>query len=115
MFKPPKFWKVTGQLSLLVDTCILSGKEQRFPDVLREFEAYRNTPIPGITVTANYGYAMMELLLPPSGWDISVSIESMLKRPKWKLYYAIGQVLQSILDVDLNEFNKRMFELLKST
>ena len=37
----------------------------------------------------------------------------MLKRPKWKLYYAIGQVLQSILDVDSNEFNKRMFELLK--
>lgn len=112
MFISPMIWRDTGQLNWLMDICILSGGEQYFPDLLREFKLYKEAPIPGITVTADYGYALMELLM-PTGWDISISIADLLKRPKWKLWYAIGQVIQSIINGNSDDFNNYMLDMLK--
>lgn len=113
MFTLPRFLNDTGLLNWLIDTCILAGGEQYFPDVLQEFELYKKAPTPGITVTAFYGYALMEFLV-PTGWDISVSIEELLKRPKWKLWYSIGHVIQSIVNGNSDDFNNTLFDLLNA-
>jgi hypothetical protein len=50
----------------------------------------------------------------PTGWDISVSIKALLKKPKWKLTYAAGQVLQSIVDENSLALNTTLLSLLKA-
>ena len=112
MFGPKKLWKDTGQVDWLVDICVLSGRTDLFPDVLRELELYKKIPSKGDSALAYYVYGLMDLLY-PSGWDIPISIKNLLKRPKWKLTYAIGQVLQSIIDGDLVALNSTLSNLLK--
>jgi tetratricopeptide (TPR) repeat protein len=112
MLGPKKLWKDTGQVDWLVDICVLSGRKDLYPDVLRELELYKKIPSKGDSALAYYVYGVMELLY-PSGWDISTSINNLLKRPKWKLTYAIGQVLQSIIDDNLLALNNSLLVLLK--
>jgi hypothetical protein len=52
-------------------------------------------------------------LLSPSGWDIQKSIKVLVRKPKWKFPYAIGQVLQSIIDYDSPGLEIAMMSLLK--
>ena len=96
MFNPPQLWKITSQPNWLTDICVLSGRTDLFPQVLKELDLYKQIPSKGDSPGAMYPYGLMELLL-PSGWDISKSIEVLLQRPKYKDLYAIGETLTLFL------------------
>ncbi len=113
MFRARPLWKIAGQVDLLVDTCVLSGREDLLPKVLHELEQYKKVLYGGDSAIAMYAYGLMELLL-PSGWDVSVSIRELLKRPKWKLTYEIGHVLQSIVEGNSSALNSALLSLLKA-
>lgn len=112
MFGTRPTWKA-GQVDWLVDTCVLSGREDLLTNVLKELELYKKIPNKGDSAIAMYAYGLMELLL-PSGWDMSVSIGELLKRPRWKLTYEIGYVLQSIVDENSLALNNSLMDLLKA-
>lgn len=112
MFGPRKDWKGTGKVDWLVDTCVLSGREDLYPDVARELELYKKLSSKGGSAMAFYAYGLMEYLL-PSGWDISVSIKGLIRRPTWKLTFAIGHVIQSIMDQDTPALRDTLLNLLK--
>lgn len=113
MFGTRPFWKIAGQVDLLVDTCVLSGREDLLGDVLKELELYKKIPNKGNSALAMFAYGLTELLV-PSGWDLSNSIKGLLKKPKWKITYAAGQVLQSITDGNSLGLNSTLPELLKA-
>lgn len=113
MFGIRPAWKGAGQVDWLVDTCVLSGREDLRTKVLYELELHKKIPSQGDSAIAMYTYGLMELLL-PSGWDISISIKELLRRPKWKLTYAAGQVLQSIIDGNSLALNSTLSGLLKA-
>jgi hypothetical protein len=113
MFGVRPAWKGSGLVDWLVDTCVLSGREDLLTKVFEELEGYKKVQYGGDSALAMYAYGLMELLL-PSGWDISVSIKALLKKPKWKLTYAAGQVLQSIVDENSLALNTTLLSLLKA-
>jgi hypothetical protein len=113
MFVPPKIWKDTAQPNWLTDICILSGRTDLFPQVLKELELYKQIPSKGDSPGAMYPYGLMELLM-PSGWDIYKSIQVLLKRPKYKDLYAIGETLKAIINNDQLSFIEGLQHLLKS-
>ena len=113
MFRTRPMWKGAGQVDCLVDTFVLSGRRDLHIDVLKELELYKKILYLGDSAIAMYAYGLMELLS-PSGWDISVSIKELIKRPKWKLTYAAGQVLQAILDGNSLALNNTLLNLLKA-
>jgi hypothetical protein len=112
MFGSRKFWKETGQVDWLVEACVLSGRSDLYPAVRKELDLYKQIPSAGDSPVAYYAYGLMELLS-SSGWDISKSIEGLLRKPKWKDTYAIGQVLQSIIDENSPSLEIAMMSLLK--
>jgi hypothetical protein len=112
MFGTRPAWRGSGQVDWLVDTCVLSRREDLLTKVFKELELYKKVLYGGDSAMAMYAYGLMELLL-PSGWDMSVSIRELLKRPRWKLTYAIGHVLQSIVDGNSLTLNNALLDLLK--
>ena len=111
MFKFP-LWEHTGQPHWLVDICVLAGRADLYPSVMQELEAYKVNPL-GKSLIALYAYALMEMLL-PSGNDIAIWIQSLLKKPKVKRTFAMGHVLQAILEGDQSLFHESLANLLKA-
>jgi tetratricopeptide (TPR) repeat protein len=99
MFGSRKFWEETAQPDMLVEACVLSGRSDLYPAVGKELELYKQIPSKGDSPIAYYAYGFFEYLF-PIGWDINKLIEGLLKKPKWKLTYAIGQVFQSLEEND---------------
>lgn len=112
MFKPPMWWKGTAQPNWLVDIYVLSGRTDLHADILRELDIYKKIPNKGSSPVAFYAYGLMELLS-PAGWDISTSIQGLLKKPKWKDMYALGMVMQALASGDILSFNNALTDLLK--
>jgi len=113
MLQDTYLWKGTGQPNWLVDICVLSGRKDVYPDVLRELDAYKEIPSLGVSPMAMYTYALIEYLI-PSGWEISTSIKELLKRQKYKDMFAIGQALQAIDDQNSAAFENAITALLKA-
>jgi hypothetical protein len=113
MFKPPFYWKGTAQPNWLVDICVLSGKTNRYPDVLRELELFKKTDLGMRSLLALYAYGVMEFLL-PTGWSISTSIQELLNVPKAKESYAKGEALLAINEKDRAGLERALISLLKA-
>jgi hypothetical protein len=73
MFGARPLWKDSGQPHWLVDICVLSGRTDLYPKVLRELDAYKTIPL-GRSLVALYAYALMELLLPSASKDSMTAI-----------------------------------------
>ncbi len=96
----------------LVDICVLAGRADLYPAVLKELNLY-HLDYRGNSLVALYSYALMELLL-ASGNDITECIQVLLKRPKVKDTFAIGRVLQAIVKEDQALFHEASVNLLKA-
>jgi hypothetical protein len=107
-----RFWETTSEPNILVDICALSGRTNLHPKVLQELETYK-TDHRGDSLVALYAYALMDLLL-PSGNDITVWIQYLLKKPKYKDTFAMGQTLQAIVDKDQAALDIALANLLKA-
>lgn len=112
MFSPTTRWKKTAQPHWLVDTGVLSGRRVFFPYIGRELEAFEAGP-KGNTYLAYYSYALVELLLSPRA-NVDQWIEGLLRDPKCKEGYAMGQMIQAITLVDQAAFNIGLRGLLKT-
>jgi hypothetical protein len=112
MFGARPLWKDSGQPHWLVDICVLSGRTDLYPKVLRELDAYKTIPL-GRSLVALYAYALMELLLPSEG-NITQWIQDLLVKPKVKDTFAMGQALQAIVDRDQSALNDALTSLLKA-
>lgn len=112
MFSPRPFWRDSGQPHWLVDICVLSGRTDLYPAVLRELEAYKMIPL-GRSLIALYAYALMELLL-PAGGNITQWTQGLLKKPKVKETFAMGLALQAIVEGDQSSLNNALTHLLKA-
>lgn len=113
MFSMPKMWKTTGQPNWLVDICILSGKKDSYSEIAKELNLYKSDPIKRDSLLALYASSVFELLI-QSSTNIEISINGLLKRPKIKFCYAMGQTLYAITHGDQNAFNEGLENLLKS-
>jgi hypothetical protein len=117
MFSPPLFWRDSGQPHWLVDVCVLSGRKNRYADVIDELEAYKlnppGSPSAAISYAALYAYSVIELLA-PSGTDIGGLIEGLLKRPKSEDGYGMGQTLRAIIRNDQPALDEGLGNLLKA-
>ena len=107
-----QFWKATGEPNHLVDICILSGKPHHYPEVVQELNLYRMSRRRN-SLVALYAYALMELFI-PSGQNITTWIEGLLKEPKVKDTFAMGQALQAIVKEDQALFHEASANLLKA-
>jgi tetratricopeptide (TPR) repeat protein len=111
-FITPMFWKLSGQPNWLADIWVLSGRMDLYKDVCLELEVFDEGPQKGSLVDL-YAHGLMELLF-PTGVDMSNWIEKILKYPKYKDMFAIGQVLQAILMKDQLSYNAALANLLKA-
>jgi tetratricopeptide (TPR) repeat protein len=107
-----RLWQKTSQPNWLVDICVLSGREDLYPKVLRELETYK-TDSRGDSLVALYAYALIEVLMHIEN-DITNWIQGLLKKPKVKDTFAIGQTLQAILDEDQIALDSALANLLKA-
>jgi len=115
MFRPPKMWKISAQVSRLVDVWILSTRQSLYPTVLEELENYRKD-MPknnANSLLAQYSYGLVELLY-PTGFNIPLWIQNLTVKPSIKDMFAIGQVFQAILDRDAIGLNSATENLLLS-
>jgi len=114
MFHPPKIWKITGHVDRLVEICIMSARTDLYPDVLGELKSYKETePIAqGNSPTANFSYAIMELVYPNGSEDISHCIQKIIQKPKRKDLVASGKAIHAIVNKDQDSLNKSLVELL---
>ena len=112
MFTSPMLWERTSQPNWLVDICVLSGRIDLYPDVVRELTKY-NSDRRGGSLVSLYSYALMEILL-PSGQDISKWVDGLLKKSRVKDTYAIGLCLQAILGRDDSRLADSMLRLLEA-
>lgn len=107
-----KWWLKTSQPNFLVDICILAGQTDAYPAILSELELYKQDNR-GNSLVALYSYATMELLTSPhkniEGW-----IQGLLKYPKYKDIFAMGQVFEAIVAQDQAAFEVAMANLLKA-
>jgi hypothetical protein len=118
MFGKNPYWRASNQPNWLVDIAILSGRADLFSTVLNELTLFK---VDGSTYghsggdspLAYYSYSVMEILLPISG-NISEWLKGLMKRPKYKDFYATGLTLQAILDKDQNTFTQSLLLLLKA-
>jgi hypothetical protein len=111
MFKN-QLWKRTSQPNWLVEICVLAGRADLYPKVLKELNLYR-MDYRGDSLVALYAYALMELLL-PSGRDVTEWIQILLKRPKVKNTFAIGQIIRALVNEDLSALSDAVTDLLKA-
>jgi hypothetical protein len=112
-FKHPFYWKISDQPNWLVDICVLSGKTNRYPDVLRELELFKKTDRGMLSLWALYAYGVMEFLL-PTGWNVATSIQELLNVPKSKVSYANGEALLAINEKDQTGLESALISLLKA-
>ena len=113
MFGPPRMWRMSSQVSWLVDVWVLSTKKSFYSKVLEELENYRrDKPANNAnSLLAQYSYGLVEILH-PTGVDISKWIQNLTAKPSIKDLFAIGQVFQAILDRDTTAVNTAMEKLL---
>jgi len=111
-FVKPMLWKLSAQPNLLVDIWILSGKRVPQKSVQRELNEYRETQY-GRSLVAYFSYGLMELLY-PTGADFSIWINELLKSPKNKDIFAIGNVFEAILSKNQSLLNSALINLLKA-
>jgi hypothetical protein len=104
-------WRQSGQPNWLVDICVLSGRQDYFPEVLQELDAYRKD-MKEYYYPILYSLSVMELLF-PQGREISQWIHGLLAKPKTKDGYAMGQTLDAIVNEDKAGYNRHLEELLK--
>jgi tetratricopeptide (TPR) repeat protein len=113
MFTPPMFWKDAGSPEWLVDIFVLSGCMELHKAVLKELDLYKKHPLYGYSNIALYAYGLMELLY-PTGWDISISINGLTKKDKWKFIYALGWSIKAIIEDDHQGLINALIALLKA-
>jgi tetratricopeptide (TPR) repeat protein len=111
MFKT-QYWKGTSQPNLLVDICIMSGRPDHYAEAVQELNLYRMSRRRD-SLVALYAYALMELLI-PSGQDITTWIQGLLKKPKVKDTFAMGQILRAFVEGDQILFHEASATLLKA-
>lgn len=107
-----KFWKLIARTDWPVNTYILSGKKEFLPKVISELDSFKTLPSIGNAPYACSGYGMMNLLLSKSE-ELAQCIEVMLKRPRWKDLYALGQCFKAIDAGDQLAFETALGTLLK--
>ncbi len=107
-----QLWRSTSQPNWLVDICVLSGRKDLYPKVQQALESYKSD-YRGGSLVALYSYALMELLL-PAGNEIDPWIQGLLKKPKVKDTFAIGQVLQAIVEENQIGLDSALESLLKA-
>jgi tetratricopeptide (TPR) repeat protein len=107
-----RFWHRTSQPNWLVDTYALANRPDLYPQVLEEVEAYKLDPRAQALV-ALYAYAMVCLL---SGKDEEAQdhVPGLLKKPKVKDTFAMGQAIQAIVERDQSAFDEALDNLLKA-
>jgi hypothetical protein len=117
MLSPNPIWKASAQPEWLIDIALMSGRSDLYPAIKEELNVMRiNSSIihpVGTSLPAQYCYSVMEILYPETG-NILEWIENLLKRPKVKEFYAIGQCLQSIVKIDQIGFDQSLCAILKS-
>lgn len=110
MFIPPMWWQDTSQPNWLVDICLLSGRTELLPKVLRELDYYKADPR-GKSYAALYSYGTLELLF-SSEAEIQRCIAGLVNKPRIKIGYALGNVLLSIWKGSQSDFDNALYILL---
>lgn len=110
--KDRRAWHGSSEPNLLVDTFVLANQPGLYPQVLEEVEAYKLDPR-GKSLVALYAYVMVHLI---SGRDEEAGdyVPRLLKKPKVKDIFAVGNIIKAIIKRNQSAFDRAMNDLLKA-
>jgi hypothetical protein len=110
--KDRRGWYGTSQPNWLVDTHILAHRPSLYPKVRDEIEAYKRD-YRGDSLMALYSYALVCLVF---GDDAEAGnyVNGLLKRPKIKDTFAMGQIIEAISVQDQPAFDTSLDALLQA-
>ena len=107
-----RLWHLSGEVHRLVDTLILSNESSMFPRVLGEVEAYKLDRRRDALYPL-YAYAIACLL---AGEDERATdyVPGLLKKPRIKDTFAMGETIRAIVDHDQTVFDTALGALLRA-
>jgi len=113
MFGPKKVWEISAHPDWFVDVWVLSGRKDLYPKIVESLEIFQKDQMKSIanSLLTQYSCCLVELLH-PTGTDISKWIQNLTTDTRIKDMFAIGQVIQAIIDRDNNAVNAAMEKLL---
>jgi tetratricopeptide (TPR) repeat protein len=111
-FLEDRFWFRTSQPNWLVDTFILAKRPELYHQVQEEVEAYKRDPR-GNSLVALYSYALV-CLIAEEDEEAGSYVHGLLKKPKIKWTFAMGQTIQAIIAGEQSAFDAALDALLQA-
>jgi tetratricopeptide (TPR) repeat protein len=105
-----KDWHGMSLPDRLVDTYILAGQPDVYPQVSAEIEAYK-LDYRGASPLALYAYAVL-CLVTGKDQEAGSYVPGLLKRPKYKWITALGATIKAIIERDQASFDQALQGLL---
>lgn len=105
-------WRGSSEPNQLVDTYVLAGESASLSQLSKEIVDYRSDPR-GQSLVAIYASAVICLLYHQDE-QVDVFVSGLLKKPRIKDTFAMGQVIRAIVDGDQSAFHDALDNLLKA-
>lgn len=107
-----RWWHKTSQPDWLVNTYVLAGEGSLYSRVLKEIEDYK-LDRRGSSLVAFYAYASIRLVASKDD-EAGEYVSKLLARPKVKVTFAAGKVIEAILEQSQPAFDAALDGLLKA-
>ncbi len=107
-----KDWYRTSQPNLLVDTFVLARQPGFYTKVKEEIETYKQDRRGG-SLVALYSYALLHLLAEQHE-EAGSYVSGLLKYPKVKDFFAIGEMIKALISADASAFDDALIKLLSA-
>jgi hypothetical protein len=107
-----RFWHRTSRPNWLVDAYSLANQPDLYPEVLKEVEDYK-LDYRGKSLVAVYACAIAHLLS-SADQEAKSYVPELLGKPKVKWTFAIGRIIEALVERNQLEFDVALGDLLKA-